>query len=337
MDVRYQVFISSTFTDLQEERAKVQKTIMQLDCIPAGMELFPAIDEEQFNFIKKVIDDSDYYLLIIGGRYGSIAPDGLSYTEKEYDYAVSKGIKIIALIHEKPGILPFDKSEQDAVSREKLEKFKIKASTNRVVLFWKESNELPAHVALSLPVTIKTYPAIGWVRANSVPDSNLYKEYIDLLKENERLKEETIKSKLNTPVGIADLNDYTTIRGAADSRDFFGDTDDKTEWSVNVTWGEIFNIISPRILIPTDEDSVGKILAYNLLDKVTPPIKVKSNKYSNGTSYTINQNDLEAIRFQLRALELILLTTKSYIMWKLSPSGEKLLVINKAIRKVPES
>lgn len=53
MDKRYQVFISSTYSDLKEERSKVMQTIMSLDCIPAGMELFPAIDAEQFEFIKK--------------------------------------------------------------------------------------------------------------------------------------------------------------------------------------------------------------------------------------------------------------------------------------------
>lgn len=53
MNKRYQVFISSTFTDLKDERSKVIQTIMELDCIPAGMEIFPAIDEEQFEFIKK--------------------------------------------------------------------------------------------------------------------------------------------------------------------------------------------------------------------------------------------------------------------------------------------
>ena len=41
------------------------------------MELFPAADEEQLNFIKRVIDDCDYYLLIVGGRYGSTDPKGL--------------------------------------------------------------------------------------------------------------------------------------------------------------------------------------------------------------------------------------------------------------------
>lgn len=50
MDKRYQVFISSTYSDLQDERKKVMHTILSLGCIPAGMELFPAMDEEQFEF-----------------------------------------------------------------------------------------------------------------------------------------------------------------------------------------------------------------------------------------------------------------------------------------------
>ena len=47
MDKRYQVFISSTYSDLKEERGKVMQTVMSLDCIPAGMEFFTAIDSEQ--------------------------------------------------------------------------------------------------------------------------------------------------------------------------------------------------------------------------------------------------------------------------------------------------
>ncbi|MDU0369565.1 DUF4062 domain-containing protein [Hymenobacter endophyticus] len=111
MDKRYQVFVSSTFADLQDERKKVQQAIMELDCIPAGMELFPAIDEEQFEFIKKIIDDSDYYLLIIGGRYGTLSETGVSYTEMEYHYAISKGIKVIAFLHKDPESLPVSRSE----------------------------------------------------------------------------------------------------------------------------------------------------------------------------------------------------------------------------------
>jgi hypothetical protein len=47
MDKRYQVFVSSTYADLQHERQRVIQALMEMDCIPSGMELFPAADEEQ--------------------------------------------------------------------------------------------------------------------------------------------------------------------------------------------------------------------------------------------------------------------------------------------------
>lgn len=112
MDKRYQVFVSSTYADLKDERHKVIQTLMEMDCIPSGMELFPAADEEQWEFIKKVINDCDYYLLIIGGRYGSTTSEGISYTEKEYDYAIDKGLKVIAFLHKEPDSIPAGKTDK---------------------------------------------------------------------------------------------------------------------------------------------------------------------------------------------------------------------------------
>ncbi|EQA2051359.1 DUF4062 domain-containing protein, partial [Escherichia coli] len=99
MDKRYQVFVSSTFADLEEERQEVMQALLELDCMPAGMELFPATNSDQWSLIKKIIDDSDYYIVILAGRYGSIGPDGISYTEMEYRYALETGKPVIGFIH----------------------------------------------------------------------------------------------------------------------------------------------------------------------------------------------------------------------------------------------
>lgn len=64
---RHQVFISSTYEDLREERHAVMNALIGLGCMPAGMELFPAADDKQWSLIKEVIDDCDYYVLIVGG------------------------------------------------------------------------------------------------------------------------------------------------------------------------------------------------------------------------------------------------------------------------------
>lgn len=78
---KLQVFVSSTFDDLKDARQAAVEAILTAKHIPAGMELFAAGDESQMNVIKRWIDQSDVYLLILGGRYGSIEPkSGKSYT-----------------------------------------------------------------------------------------------------------------------------------------------------------------------------------------------------------------------------------------------------------------
>jgi hypothetical protein len=157
---------------------------MEMDCIPAGMELFPAADDEQWEFIKRVIQDCDYYILIIGGRYGSMTPDGISYTEKEYDYAISHSLKVLAFVHGQPGEIPVNKSDVDPDLKEKLGNFRTKVCENRLVKFWGDAKELPGLVALSLQKTIKIYPAVGWVRADQVASDELLSDIKGTSKNN---------------------------------------------------------------------------------------------------------------------------------------------------------
>jgi hypothetical protein len=112
VEKRYQVFVSSTFSDLQEERQEIIQALLELKCIPAGMELFPAANDDQWTLIKKVIQDCDYYIVIIAGRYGSLGPEGLSYTEMEYRYALEQGIPTIGFLHRDPSLIPQGRCDQ---------------------------------------------------------------------------------------------------------------------------------------------------------------------------------------------------------------------------------
>ena len=76
MKKKYQVFIPSTFNDLQEERAKVRGAILSMYHFPVGMEMFGAANESQWKIIQDTIDSSDYYVLLIAHRYGSIIMEG---------------------------------------------------------------------------------------------------------------------------------------------------------------------------------------------------------------------------------------------------------------------
>ena len=92
--VKYQFFVGSTYKDLVDERQVAINAIIETNNIVAGMEFFGAVGENQLEHIKQEIDQTDYYLLIIGGRYGSLTKSGISYTEEEYDYAVLNGVRV---------------------------------------------------------------------------------------------------------------------------------------------------------------------------------------------------------------------------------------------------
>ena len=72
---KYQIFVSSTFTDLIAERQSAVEAILKAGHIPAGMELFTSTNKSQWEVIKRWINESDIYMLILGGRYGSVEPE----------------------------------------------------------------------------------------------------------------------------------------------------------------------------------------------------------------------------------------------------------------------
>lgn len=165
---KYQVFVSSTFLDLREERQQVLRSLLRCGCIPAGMEFFPSSDEELWTLIRGVVDDCDYYILLVGSRYGSLTSTGISYTEAEYDYARILGLPVLAFFHAKPGLSGGE--EPDQVAR--LQLFKEKVSRAHAPAFWNSPDELPGLIQQAIENARQKYPGRGWVRSEVYPPSS---------------------------------------------------------------------------------------------------------------------------------------------------------------------
>ena len=188
---KYQVFISSTYKDLLEERKKVQEILLMADCIPAGMEAFVAANDEQFEVIKKVIDLCDYYVLIIGNRYGSInQTTGLSYTEMEYYYAVSQNIPVLVFAIDENIKVSQDKKEKSAEVIEKLKLFREKAMKNRLASIWKNQGDLAGEVAIAIMKAKSDIVRSGWMRGSDFNPEEDLKKINKLQEENKRLSDE---------------------------------------------------------------------------------------------------------------------------------------------------
>jgi hypothetical protein len=327
MNKRYQVFVSSTYADLRDERNTVIQTLMEMDCIPSGMELFPAADEDQFDFIKKVIDDCDYYLLIIGARYGSTTSEGISYTEKEYDYAVAKGMKVVALIHSQPDNIAVGKTDKDPELEQRLNEFRAKVQTGRLVKFWTTSTELPGMVALSLSTAIKRYPAVGWVRGNATASTELLEEVNNLRKKNDELQKAVKKmsSELKPQiVDIAGLDVQYKLSGTYKNT-YNGQS---YSWESDLTFGQMFALIAPALIKVPGESSVADQLGIAILQ--TQGKKVYSA--------TIEAYYLQTLRIQLQTLGLIkvdFLQSVSGTMvlyWQITEKGEQKMVELRVVR-----
>ncbi|SEE42748.1 DUF4062 domain-containing protein [Prevotella sp. lc2012] len=330
MDKRYQIFISSTFSDLKEERNKVMQTIMSLDCIPAGMELFPAMDEEQFDFIKRVIDDCDYYLLIVGARYGSMDDNGVSYTEKEYDYAKEKGIPVMAFLHKDISSIPLGKADTDAVLKQKLENFRKKVETGKLVKYWDNADELNALVAISLPKTIKMFPRTGWVRANLQTNAESLQEINQLQKELSELREFKAKqdqdlSQLenNLKDRIAGLETIATIPGQNKHFDYKKHKDAVTTWKAQLSIKEIFEKLALYMI----DNSLSDTQVRNRIARIS--FESTGKNFDRNDNCQIELKTYQQIRLHLKLLGLIEMCTipecKS-IYWQLSHNGKALIL-----------
>lgn len=185
---KYQVFISSTYNDLIDERDSVIKAILELYHIPIGMEMFSAEDEEQWEIIRRTIEVSDYYILILGLRYGSTTTDDISFTQKEYEYALEKKIPILAFLMSENTPLSKDKRDDDL---SKIRQFREAVLKNtKMSQFWETKDQLAKNVSVSLMKQIMQKPAVGWIRGDKLrADEALVEELSILSKENRELRE----------------------------------------------------------------------------------------------------------------------------------------------------
>ena len=90
MEIKFSIFISSTFEDLVEERQMALNAIMNAGHFPVGMEIFNAGSGTPLETIREYMENTDIFLLILGGLYGSVEEDSKkSFTQLEYEYAAN--------------------------------------------------------------------------------------------------------------------------------------------------------------------------------------------------------------------------------------------------------
>lgn len=193
MKKKLQVFVSSTYTDLIEERQAAVEAILSAGHIPAGMELFTAGDESQLNVIEKWIDESDIYLLILGGRYGSIEPkSGKSYIQLEYEYAVKTKKPYFSIITKESAldekVKKLDKKVLELENPQKYKEF-YSIVTSKMCSFFEDTKDIKIAIHNKMLEYAGREDLYGWVCGKDIKGSEHYaEEILRLVNENKQLK-----------------------------------------------------------------------------------------------------------------------------------------------------
>lgn len=337
MERKHQVFVSSTYKDLIPERQHVIHALLELDCIPSGMELFPATDEDAWTLIKEVIDNSDYYVLIIAGKYGSQNESGVSYTEMEFDYAVSINKPIICFLHENIDELTGSKIEKSEENQNKLTEFRKKAESKHCK-YWKSPDDLGGKVSRSLIQLKKKHPSDGWIPGKYAADEKLYKKIDDLrtrIQELESEKNELIDSQ---PEEAKNLAQGVEIYSQP-CKLWNEDTEENVNIELKASWDKIFSYAGTAMIGEcTEEEFRYKV---QLVYFHSVPRKFKENtRFDDIIIYDVV---FDTIKIQLQALGLITHGSKKRTVsdkntyWRLTPYGEKYLLKVRAIKAEPDN
>ncbi|MEM9598626.1 MAG: DUF4062 domain-containing protein [Acidobacteriota bacterium] len=333
MDRRYQVFISSTYEDLKSERNEVVRAMLELDCIPCGMEYFPAASEDQWSYIKDLIRACDYYVVIVAGRYGSISSKGVSYTQMEYEFALDQGIPCIAFLHRAPEDLPARNSEADPQAREQLDAFRSKLRT-RLCKEWTSAHELGAFVSRSLTQLMKSQPRVGWVRADSISSEESTRQLLQLTQKVSALEEEN-KLLRGANISLGDL-----AQGADTLRfdcEYTLEVHREGLWKperigtqtrqIETTWDELFRNLLPRIHEEASESAVKRHLGHFALVSLPQGVHDQARPAQVGRA-KVSAKTFDRIKVQALALGLVELTTevrpgnkKATRLWRTTQRG----------------
>lgn len=334
-DKRYQVFISSTYTDLLEERAVLAQALPTLGCMPCGLDVSP-VGATAWTTLKKLIDESDYYVLVLGSRYGSLSPSGISYTHMEYVYASTKQKPILVLMHDSPDSRPAAFQEKTPEGRRQFSDFR-QLLAKGVVAGWSDSRSLEAALRRYLPQLIKTKPAVGWVRATTLGSPEQARE-IERLKQRvtelEQEREQLLVQSAGGSLGaLAQGNDIFEVMYRCKAY-AAGNCEDVTVRS-KLPWNALFASFGPHLSQPQHEDFIAARLAERMQEVALKDIQVTRPKAHAVTDISLAPLCFNTIKLQFRTLGLIRRVSRddSRTWWQLTAAGEQHLTSLLAVRR----
>ncbi len=345
IDKRYHVFISTTGADMQPERSVLTQTLASLGFFSWGLEARTPLTTA---FARRQIDDCDYFVLLLGSRYGELSASGVSYVHLEYIYAITKQKPVLVILHESPESRSPDLQEQTKDGQRKFEDFRRQLQRERdMVVTFREPRELEVILRHAMPQLTQRYPSLGWVRPNDAPMQALQLENEKLRQKNAQLMTvgrgrgasgslpAALAEQMTTPVGDDSTPlDVPIVRGdelmAFDYRVHAYQDGNFRELRPRrqMTWNELLVAVGPGFRPPAPEESFARVLNEYLNISALRDVQESMPRAHATARCQINVRALHAIKIQFKNNQWIVPVgrdARHHILWGLSELGEERL------------
>jgi Domain of unknown function (DUF4062) len=344
IDKRYHVFISTTGADMQPERSVLAQTLASLGFFSWGLEIRTPLTTA---FARRQIDDCDYFVILLGSRYGELSASGVSYLHLEYIYAVTKQKPVLVLLHEAPESRALEVQETTKEGQRKFEDFRRQLQRDRdMVVTFRELRELEVALRHAMPQLTQRYAALGWVRPDDVAMQALQLENEKLRQKNAKLTASSRSRASSSPV-----TDSKTAAAAQNENEpnvlevRLAGGDELTSFDYRVhayqdgnfrelrptrrlSWNELLIAVGPGFRSPAPEEKFARLLNDYLNISALGDVQETMPRAHATARCQINVRALHAIKVQFKNNQWIVPVgrdARHHILWGLSDSGEEYL------------
>ncbi len=339
-DKRYQVFISATYLDLREERGVLLQALPTLGCLPTTVEAHSQNLSTMVS-IRRRIDESDYFILLVGSRYGSLMPSGVSYTHMEYVYAATKQKPIIILMHESPEIRAADLQEQQVEGKLKFSDFRkvlLREQPNNI-FYWRDSADLANLLRNAIPALIRRHPSVGWVRVgNSAASAELEKQCAALKKRVQELEQEREKWLASTAINTENLSKGEDLLEVSyRCKAYAGGNCQDVNIKTSLSWNELLVSFGSHLLQPQPEDFIATKMNERLQRNALQEVQREYPKTHAVVEVQITPICFNTVKMQFRTLGIIQKANRDNdqrMWWQLTALGERNLSNVMSVRRV---
>ncbi|MCU4324568.1 MULTISPECIES: DUF4062 domain-containing protein [Acinetobacter] len=327
LDKRYQVFISTSGSEMQPERIILSQTLVGMGFFSWGLEQRNPLSTA---FARRQIDDCDYVVILLGSQYGEQSVSGVGYMHLEYIYALTKQKPIIVFMHDDPASREPSLHDAKAELREKFNDFR-KLLQNEVdqVFTYRSLRDLEMAVRLNMPQMLERYPVTGWVRPQNA--QALHDEIDQLKARIAQMEAEAGKREPDPFLSLPKVSMHEIFSFEYRMHAYQDGNFKELKIQKKLTWAELLAILGSTFVNPTPEEFFSKRLNEYLNETGLEDARIEMPRAHAVARAQMNIRALHSLKMQMRQNDWIVPTgrdDRQRLLWQITAKAQKLIESN---------